>query len=189
MVDLSALPRLLAARDWPAALRLLRQAAARHGAPAAVFYNLAKVLEVSGADERRDIWYERAVAVDPRHAAAWFELGRARLGAGALGPAEAAFARAVALDPADSDGWRNLLRLRLRLADWAGAAAALAHLPDDAETRAAAYRARAERGLATAADRAALLADAAMRPEALKALTRVAKGAVPLRIAGVQRNT
>ena len=40
-----------------------------------------------------------------------------------------------------------------------------------------------------AAARAALLADPAMRPEALKALTRVAKGAVPLRIAPVQRRT
>jgi len=189
MIDLRPLPRLIAARDWAGAERLLRQAAALPAAPAAVFYNLGKVLEARGAAEPRAPWYDRAVTADPRQAAAWFELGRARLAESAFAAAEPAFARAVALDPADADGWRNLMRLRLRLGDWPGVEAAAARLPADAETRAATYRAGAEQGRDMAAARAALLADPAMRPEALKALTRVAQGAVPLRIAPVQRRT
>lgn len=191
MTDLADLPRLLAARQWDAAERVLRRAAAHPAAPAAVAYNLAKVLEAKGAPEPRAPLYRRAVAADPRHAAAWFELGRALVAeaAGAdtappLAQAEAAFARAAALTPTDRDAWRMLVRLRLRLGDWAGVEAALAHLPRDAETAAAAYRAAAELGRPEApALRAALLANPAHRPEALKALTRVARGAVPLRIA------
>lgn len=191
MTDLADLPRLLATRQWDAAERLLRQAAARPGAPAAVHYNLGKVLEVKGASAPRVPCYRRAVAADPRHAAAWFELGRALLAeaeaqgiAPPLAEAEGAFARAAALTPADRDAWRMLLRLRLRLGDWAGVEAACRHLPRDGETATAAYRAAAEQGHPDAAAlRAALLADPALRPEALKALTRVARGAVPLRIA------
>ena len=189
MIDLRRLPALIAAKDWPAAERLLRQAAALPGASAAVFYNLAKVLEARGAADPRAGLYERAVAVDPAHAAAWFELGRARLAAGDLRGAEAAFDRAARLAPADADAWRNLVRLRLRLGDWAGVETALRHLPEDAETRAAAYRAAAEQGRDVRTLRTVLLAGAADRPHALKALTRVAKGAIPLRIGPGQRST
>jgi tetratricopeptide (TPR) repeat protein len=178
MDDLSALPRLIAAADWPGAEAVLRRAATA-SAPAAVFYNLAKVLEMQGKPDRAE-WLARAVTRDPGHQAAWFELGRARLDAPAV--ALDAFHRAATLAPGDTDAWRMVLRLALRLCDWPRLAAALAHLPQDAETQVARYRWRAETGQATADDRAALLADAAMRPAALKALTRVAKGALPLRL-------
>ncbi len=178
MVDLSALPAMLARADWPAAEALLRRAAV-DSAPAAVFYNLAKVLEMQGKPDRA-AWLDRAVARDPHHAAAWFELGRARIETPAA--ALTAFHRAADLAPDDRDAWRMVLRLALRLCDWPRLAAALAHLPTDAETRVAAYRLLAETGRATAADRAALLSDPAMRPEAIKALTRVARGTIPLRL-------
>lgn len=178
MIDLSALPKLLARADWPAAEALLRRAAV-DGAPAAVYYNLAKVLEMQGKPDRAD-WLDRAVARDPHHAAAWFELGRARIETPAA--ALAAFHRAADLLPADADAWRMVLRLALRLCDWPRLDAALTRLPDGPETRVARYRWRAETGQANADDRAALLADATMRPDAIKALTRVARGTIPLRL-------
>lgn len=189
MIDLRRLPHLIAAKDWPAAESLLRRAAALPGAPAAVFYNLAKVLEARGVTEPCAALYERAVAADPAHAAAWFELGRARLLESDLPRAEAAFARAATLDPDDVDAWRYLMRLRLRLGDWEGAETAVRHLPQDAETRSAAYRAMAELGRDVRSARRQLLAEAAGRAHALKALTRVSKGAIPLRIGPAQRST
>lgn len=184
MADLSTLPRLLAAADWPAAERLLRRAA-RPDAPAAVFYNLAKVLEAQGKSGQMEHWLRRAVAAGPGHAPAWFELGRCHHAAGAPGPALAAFRKAACLAPGDGEAWRMVLRLALRLCDWAGAEAALGHLPACPETAAARYRVLAETRRAGAAERAALLADPASRPEALKALTRVAIGTLPLRLPGL----
>ncbi len=182
MRQLAQLPQLLARRDWKAAEALLRKAAVA-GAPAAVFYNLAKVLEMRGKTADIAPWLEKAVAADPRHPNAWFELGRARMDLnGDLPGAEAAFSRAVDLEPDDADAWRNLARLRLRLGNWAGCAEALVHLPEDAETLPMAYRVACERSEDTEALRARLLSDRALRPAALKALTRVAKGQLPLRL-------
>lgn len=182
MIDLSALPRMLSAQDWPAAERLLRRAAKAKGAPAAVFYNLAKVLEAQGKLAQRETWLRRALALDPRHAAAWFELGRVLLDDACLREAEGAFAHALRLDPADREARGLLLRLRLRLCDWQGATEALDGLPDTPQTRAARYRIAAETGQPTEGLRAALLSDAQARPEALKAMTRVARGSLPLRL-------
>lgn len=178
MDDRAALPRLIAAADWPGAEAILRRAAT-DDAPASVFYNLAKVLEMQGKPDRA-AWLDRAVARDPHHQAAWFELGRARIDRPDI--ALAAFHRAADLAPDDRSAWQMVLRLALRLGDWPRLAAALAHLPQDAETRIARYRWLAETRQASAADRAALLADAALRPAALKALTRVARGTIPLRL-------
>ncbi len=180
MTRLDALPGLLAKGDWPGAERLLRRAVQGKDAPAPMFYNLAKVLEAQGKVDQVLHWLRRAVARDAGHAAAWFEIGRALTGQHDLAGAEAAYARAAALDPGDGDVWAALWPLRLRLCDWAGARAALAHLPDTGATRAAAYRVACELG--EAPDPAALLADPAGRPEALKALTRVARGRLPMRI-------
>ena len=44
MKDQTSLPALLAAKDWPAAERLLRRLAKGKAPQPAVFYNLAKVL-------------------------------------------------------------------------------------------------------------------------------------------------
>ncbi|MBC58090.1 MAG: hypothetical protein CL814_14310 [Confluentimicrobium sp.] len=181
MVDVSSLPALLQAEDWAGAERLLRRAAKDRRAPAQVFYNLGKVLEAGGKAPQSGAWYRRAVAVEPGYANAWFELGRWAVAAEDLVLAEQAFARAARLAPQDLDAWRNLGRVRLRRGQWAQARTAWLHLGDDAEARVALYRVTAELGEDTGAARAALLSDPALRPQAMKALTRVAKGAVPLR--------
>lgn len=180
MVDLSPLPRLFAASDWPAAERLLRRASKAKQAPAAVFYNLAKVLEAQGKHAQRETWLKRAAATDPNHVSAWFELGRVMLDEGRLAEAERAFSRVAMLAPEDQEARFLLLRLRLRLCDWEGAAEVLPSLPHCPETHVAAYRIAAERGEATEDMRTALLANATMRADALKALTRVSKGSLPL---------
>ena len=123
---------------------------------------------------------ETACRLAPEAWETHLELGRALMVTDFVA-AEAAFARSVALKPA-ADAWLNLARLRLRLGDWAGCGAALSHLPQTAETRAMAYRVACETGAETAALRADLLSRASERPEALTALTRTAKGHLPLRL-------
>ena len=161
------LPRLLAARDWEAAERVLRRAARRADAPAAVHYNLAKVLEAAERPGRAAA-LERAVRADPRHRDAWFELGRARQEGDPEGAREA-FARAGALG--DAEGARMAARLALRLGRWEEALAAPG---DDEEARVIRWRAAAELGQAP--DPAALPPGAA----GLRAMVRVAKGRLPM---------
>lgn len=181
------LARALARGDWSAAERLLRRAAARPGATAAVFYNLAKVLEAQGRHDQRLAWLRRATAADPAHADAWFETGRALIAAGDFAAAEAALARAASLDPAARDVWTLLLRVRLRRGRWAEAAAALARAGDlGLEGRIAAYRIACEQGADPAPLQAALLADPAARPAALRAITQTARGRLPFALPPLQ---
>ena len=184
MTDLSPLGALIAAQDWAGAERLLRAAATAPNAPAAVFYNLAKVLEAAGQDAERRDWLQRAVAADPGYAIAWFELARAALAEDALEAAQDGFARAWALAPQDGDAALSLARVALRRGDWAEALRAAQPLGPLAEARAIRYRALCETGQRAAAqeEMAALLAVPNARPHALKALTRVAHGRLPLRL-------
>ena len=181
MAQLSELPHLIEAQDWAAAERVLRKASKAKAAPAEVFYNLAKVLEHLGKLGQRTMWLKRAVAKRPGYAVAWFELGRAFLDAGDVEAARDAFHRAYDADPGDADARRMVARLSIRLGLWDAARRALQD-DQDAEARLARYRIRAETGVASKADRDALLQDAALRPEALRTLTRVARGSLPLRL-------
>ena len=180
MSDLSKLPALLAAQDWPRAERLLRRAAAAKGAPASVFYNLGKVLEAAGKGGQSRAWYRKAVAADPAHAHAWFELARAALDQDDWPAAADGFAAALRLSPDDTDAARNLMRVALRLGRWDQARQA-AGLLDDDEAVQARYRAAAELGEETGALQAQLLRSGA-RQMALTTLTRTAKGRIPLRL-------
>jgi tetratricopeptide (TPR) repeat protein len=183
MIDLTRLPQMIAAQDWAGAAQLLRRAAAHPAAPAQVHYNLAKVLEAQGQADQMLPCLRRAVLRDPNYARAWFEIGRAEVATGDLPAARLAFRQAWALDPCDGDAARNLMRVALRLGEWAEAARAAAALPEtDAEALAARYRCACELGEPAQDLRARLLADPQIRPVALKALTRVAKGALPLRL-------
>lgn len=181
MKDLSFLPALLAAKDWPAAERLLRRFAKGKAPHSAVFYNLAKVLEAGGKPDQKKHWLERAVAANPSYGLAWFELGRVALEHNALSDALAAFVRASVLMPDDADTQRNLGRVALRLGDWDIATDCfLAH--SDQEARLARYRIAAETGSDITDLRDALLAERSWRPEVIKTLTRTAKGSVPLNL-------
>lgn len=181
MMDMTALQARIAAQDWAGAERMLRRAAKSKGAGAQVFYNLGKVLQAGGKGAQSGAWFKKAVAADQGYAIAWFELGRWAIDADDLTLAERCFDKAAMLAPDDADAWRNLGRVRLRLGDWAAARTAWDRLGEDAEVLTARYRIAAELGEDTAALQATLLAQADMRPEAMKALVRVAKGSVPLR--------
>lgn len=182
MKDLNSLPALLAAKDWPAAERLLRRLAKGKVPPPAVFYNLAKVLEAAGKPDQMKHWLEKAVAANPRYGVAWFELGRIALDQGALKDALAVFVRASALMPEDADTRRNLGRVALRLGDWGKATECFA-AQSDPEARLACYRIAAETGASTTDLRDAFLEERSWRPEVIKTLTRTSKGSVPLKIA------
>ena len=114
MTELSKLPALLQAQDWPRAEALLRKAAQSKSASAEVYYNLAKVLEAAGKSEQRHVWLKRAVAARSDYAIAWYELGRVALGRGDCSSAAQSFDKAFALAPEDADARRMAARLALR---------------------------------------------------------------------------
>lgn len=88
---------------------------------------------------------ERAVRGEPDETGSWYSLGVARAVTGDAAGARAAFERVVALDPAYYDGWLALARAAAEAGDAAAAGEALARaaaLPEAADGRAAAQRAR-----------------------------------------------
>lgn len=179
MASISKLPDLLAASDWVGAERVLRRAAGRTGAGADVFYNLALVLGRAGKGAQAGSWLRRAVKARPGYMAAWFELGRWCLDAGDLTGALEGFQTASGLALEDVDAKRNLGRVALRLGRWDVAVAAFD--ADDTEARIARYRIAAETG----EDASGLLdnlLDTAPRQAVLKAMTRTAKGRIPLHL-------
>ena len=184
MKALEKLPALLAAQDWPAAERVLKRAAQARPGEAAILYNLGRVLMEQGQWAPARHWLKQAIAAQPKHQAAWFELGRTSLELSEVGAARVAFSKALELDPSDQDAARNLGRVALRLGDFAAARAAYAKLdPNEIETACALYRIAAETGDPEAsALRAGLLARRSDRAQVLKALTRTAKGALPLNL-------
>ncbi len=181
MTDLSDLPDLLRAKNWPRAEALLRRAAKSKSVSAEVFYNLDKVLEAAGKHAQREVWLKRAVSKAPDYANAWFELGRVAIDNGDLKLARNAFTKAVELAPDDRDARRTLGRVALRFCDWTTAEKAFAE-GQDTEARMARFRIAAETGNLTREERDALLADVSIRPDVLRTMTRVAKGSLPLRL-------
>lgn len=167
--------------DWARAETLLRPLAEAPGAPVAARFNLGKVLMEQGDFARAAAWLRRACDQAPDHAGAWFEQGRALLAQGDLAPAQAAFARALDLDGTDADARRNLGRIALRRGDWAAAARGFEGAGDD-EALIARYRIACETGQDARPLRDALLARPDLRPQVIKAMVRVAHGAVPLHL-------
>ena len=186
MADLSALPRLLANGDWSAAERVLRRAAAGRGASAAVFYNLAKVLEAQEKHTQRQTWLARALSCDPNYGLAWYEMARVLVDAQALDGAEHALGRAAHLLPNDADVALMLAQIRLRAGNWLGARQALGVFdsapepPDRVDLLR--YRIACELGEDATAQRQSLLARPHLRPSVLQALTRTGRGVLPLNI-------
>lgn len=70
-------------------------------------------------------WHCAATTIAPHSAAAWFDLGIARVMLDNLEAATAAFSRAAACAPDDADSWANLASCHLKLGEVKRAAAAL----------------------------------------------------------------
>ena len=177
----------LAREDWGGAERILRQWAKKKSAPAAVFYNLAQVLVRAGKAEQAGAWYRKALTLDPRHADAWCELGAWRAERGEAVEAAEAYARALALRPNDADALRGAARTAMRLGDWDRAKSHWRALagdaadPTDDEAAIGLLRVALETGSPEAeALRRGLSARPDLRPQLVKALTRTARGALPL---------
>jgi arylsulfatase A-like enzyme/Flp pilus assembly protein TadD len=68
--------------------------------------------------------FDRALAVEPLHPAAWTGAGTVLLGAGRIEDARARLERAVELDPASAEAWNSLGAARIAGGDGAGALAA-----------------------------------------------------------------
>lgn len=182
----SKLSSALMQEDWSTAERLLRQWAKKKSAPATVFFNLAQVLVRSGKSAQAGAWYRKALAVNPDHGDAWCEYGAWRLERGEAAQAANCFAKALALRGWDPDALRGAARSAMRLGDWRTASArwttVLETAAEDEEASVGLLRAALETGDPIAADlREALAARPSARPALLKALTRTAKGSIPLR--------
>lgn len=184
MKDRDKLTSLLRSGDWDSAEKLLRRAAKSPDAPAAVAYNLAKVLLEKNNQRQAIHWFRTALSKNPRHAAAWFELGRCFIEAADLVQARACFANVVDIDPTDQDAWRNLGRVALRLGEWETAERAWSRFADDdSEAACGLFRANAELGKANLSDAQALVTRFP-GPESLAAITRPGRGVLPLRLLG-----
>ncbi|MEL6196366.1 MAG: tetratricopeptide repeat protein, partial [Pseudomonadota bacterium] len=87
--------------------------------------------------------------------------------------------------PSDADARLNLARLVLRLGDWEKAEALWRSIDAD-EAKPALFRAAAEMGEQAQARRLLeeMMAEPQLRPAALKAMTRTAKGQIPLSAPG-----
>lgn len=171
----------LANADWVQAEALLLAASAQRDPPAAIYYNLGKVLEAKGDYLASGPWFEKAVRADKQYTMAWFELGRWALVHQAYEQAMLAFAEASLLDPADSDARRNHARAALRCGEWETAEASW-HPFDDLEAQIARYRIRVESGKDGIGELSALLARRDARTAIFDAMTRTAKGSIPLRV-------
>lgn len=177
----TALQVALAKGDWAQAEALLLTEATQGEPPAAVCYNLGKVLEAKGDYLASGPWFEKAIAADKQYAIAWFELGRWALAHHAYEKAMLAFAEASSLDPDDSDAQRNHARAALRCGEWETAEASW-HSFDDLESQIARYRILVESGRDGVGELSALLARRDARAAIFDAMTRTAKGSIPLRV-------
>lgn len=181
MSKIQDLPQLISQENWSAATAVLKREAGKSGAPAHIFYNLAKVLQAGGKWKQSGKWLRRAILKDSNYQIAWFELGRWALEYRELQLAYEAFRKSSELNPDDTDAKRNAARLALRLGKWAQAREYWQAFTD-IEAEQARYRIAAELGENIHDLRAKLLANQNARPEAIKTMTRTAKGSIPLRL-------
>ena len=175
------LQQALQSANWPVAKALLTKAAQDTAATAPVFYNLGKVLEANCEYQQSGAWFEKAVNAMPEYAIAWFELGRWAINHKHYPKALNAFLECTELTPDDTDAWRNLARTALRCGDWATAERAWQRF-DDTEAKIARYRVQVELGNDGKALLSQLLSQADCRLEVLRAMTRTARGSIPLRV-------
>lgn len=176
----------LAQEDWKRAETLLRQEQARPDAPVQAAYNLAKVLHEQGADDDAVSYFQKATEVDAAYTPAWFELGRMLVNAGRYEAALEAFRQAADRAQQDPDAWYNRMMLCDRLGAWqeallcAGRLRALGAMREGLDTLEARFH--AERGDLETARKwfSSAIASAPNKAVVLKAMTRCAKGRVPL---------
>lgn len=98
----------IAAKTAPFALRLVEEAREREDELSADdWYDLACELEITSLEEAKDA-YERALALEPRHADAHVNLGRLLHELGAPAAAEEHYRKAITSDPDHETAWFNL---------------------------------------------------------------------------------
>ncbi len=179
MTNAEKLSVLIAEENWQAAAALLKREAGRASAPASIFYNLAKVLEVDQKWRQSGRWLRKAIRIDPTYQLAWFELGRWALDQRDFQQALEAFLKASELNPEDKDAKRNTARLALRLGQWEEAREHWKSF-SDLEADQARYRIAAELREYTDDLQVALLENKKARAAVIKTLSRTAKGKIPL---------
>lgn len=174
------------AGDLRAVEALLLRVAGRKDAPPALFQNLGRVLMMRGAQREAAVWLRRAAEANPRNAPGMFELGRCLFGLRDYAGARDAFLATARLLPRDPDSLRLAGRAAIAAGDWASAASSFAALerlvPGDEEALLKGYYACCElRSPEALRLRAILLANPALRGNALIRTVRASSGRLPLR--------
>ncbi|WP_417769207.1 tetratricopeptide repeat protein [Stappia sp.] len=181
-----ALPRALAAQDWPGARKALARLLRADPKNASLHYNLGLVLRRMERPEDALAAFGSALKHAPDHVNALFEKASAQMELGRIEEAEAGFAAYTARVADDADGWLNLARLRLRLDRAEGAAEAFARAStlrkDDMDARIGAAEAKLRLGQDSGlADLRALHGERPdLRARLLKAMTQGPRGRIPL---------
>lgn len=107
---LRAARKAIDAKDWEGALRLLEQEKDRQPANADVFNLLGYAERQRGNLEAAFAWYDKALAIDPKHRGAHEYVGEAWLMAGNLAKAEEHLAALDKLCPFSCEEYRDLKR-------------------------------------------------------------------------------
>lgn len=181
-----ALPRALAAQDWPGARKALVRLLRADPKNASLHYNLGLVLRRMERPEEAIAAFGAALKHAPGHVNALFETASAQMELEQVEEAEAGFSAYAAQVTDDADAWLNLGRLRLRLDRAEGAAEAFAMAralrSDDMEARIGEAEANLRLGQDSGlADLRALHgAHPDLRPRLLKAMSQGPKGRIPL---------
>ena len=140
IADLEAGRNALARRRGADGIAPLSRLLARNPSNLPALMTLAACFEDAGRLDEAIGVHRRALALYPRSAITWKNLGGALDLRGKKDEAAAAFEKAVALDPADADALHELSRLAFQRKDWATAerflSRELAARPDAATARA-----------------------------------------------------
>ena len=177
----------VARQDWEAARSAGRQLARQLPDNASVAYNLGLAEKSAGAAEAAIAAFERALALDPDHHNARFELAGSLTETAKLAEARAHLETYLAQNPDDADARLNLGRILLRLDQPAAALACLekANAPHPTDDTAIAL-ATALRDLGRLDEAQALLDQLPATPDAaalrLKVMTQGARGRFSLAV-------
>lgn len=107
--------------DYRSAAACLSQALVSFPDHVELRWAYANLLHLEGRTEEAALNYEKLLAVRPRHAEAWFNMGVSRGLLGQLDQARRAYEQAVAIQPAYAEAWNNLALLEVAAGNPAGA--------------------------------------------------------------------
>lgn len=106
------------ARDFGMGIGLMHEVVEHRPKWTEALYNLGVLYEEIGDRYNAELWFTRALAVDPDFASAWINLGNMKLARGAIELALDCFDRALKLVPDQAEAMLNASHALLMLGEW-----------------------------------------------------------------------